>query len=60
MAAGEPMRVRAIHPAVEELTGETVASSTVRSCLVENLGGKTPRFERVGRGLYRTARSCGA
>jgi mRNA interferase RelE/StbE len=26
----------------------SIASSSVRSCLVENLGGKTPRFERVG------------
>lgn len=54
-AAGGPMQVRSIHAATEELTGGTVAWSTVRSCLVENLGGKTPRFERVGRGCYRIA-----
>jgi hypothetical protein len=60
MAAGEPMQVRAVHAAVEDLTGETVARSTVRSCLVTNLGGTTPRFERVGRGRYRIAHDCGA
>lgn len=54
-AASGPMQTQAIHAAVERLAGESIASSSVRSCLVENLGGKTPRFERVGHGRYRLA-----
>jgi len=56
IAADAPMQARAIHAAAEELTGEPVAWSSVKNCLVTNLGGTTPRFERVGRGRYRMAR----
>jgi hypothetical protein len=55
MAASGPMQARAIHAAATELTGESVGWSSVKSCLVEHLGGRTPRFERVGRGRYRIA-----
>jgi hypothetical protein len=53
-AASGTMQTQAIHAAVER-AGESIASSSVRSCLVESLGGKTPRFERVGRGRFRLA-----
>ncbi len=51
--ACEPMRVRAIHAAAEELVGESVSWSSVRNCVAANIGGETARFERVGRGRYR-------
>jgi HB1, ASXL, restriction endonuclease HTH domain len=54
-AAGEPMRTRMIHAAVEELVGEPVSWSSVKNCLASDVGGKSPRFERVGRGRYRLA-----
>ncbi|MGA8364023.1 MAG: hypothetical protein WB709_05835 [Solirubrobacteraceae bacterium] len=54
-AAGEPMRTRMIHAAVEELVGEPVSWSSVKNCLASDVGGRSPRFERVGRGLYRLA-----
>lgn len=49
--ADGPMRVRAIHAAVEVLRGESVASSSVKDCLASNArsGG---RFVRVARGRY--------
>jgi len=52
-AAGEPMRARKIHAAVEELVDEPVSWSSVKNCLASGVGGKSPRFERVGRGRYR-------
>jgi hypothetical protein len=52
-AAREPMRARMIHTTVEELVGEPVSWSSVKSCLASDVGGKSPRFERVGRGRYR-------
>jgi hypothetical protein len=52
-AAREPMRARMIHMAVEELVGEPVSGSSVKNCLASDVGGKSPRFERVGRGRYR-------
>jgi hypothetical protein len=54
-AAREPMRTRKIHAAVEELVGEPVPWSSVKNCLASDVGGKSPRFERVGRGRYRLA-----
>jgi hypothetical protein len=55
-AAGEPMRARMIHAAVEKLVGEPVSWSSVKNCLASRVGGRSPRFERVGRGRYRLAR----
>jgi hypothetical protein len=52
-AAREPMQARMIHAAVEELVGEPVSLSLVKNCLASDVGGKPPRFERVGRGRYR-------
>lgn len=49
----EPLQAIAIHAAAEELLGEPVAWSSVKNGLASNIGGKSPRFERVGRGLYR-------
>jgi hypothetical protein len=54
-AAREPMRARMIHTAVEELVGEPMSWSSVKNCLASDVGGKSPRFERVGRGRYRLA-----
>jgi hypothetical protein len=44
-----------IHAAVEELVGEPVSWSSVKNCLASDVGGKSARFERVGRGRYRLA-----
>jgi hypothetical protein len=52
-AAGGPMQTHAIHAATQRLTGESVASSSIRNCLASGLGEKSPRFERVGHGRYR-------
>jgi hypothetical protein len=54
-AAGEPMRTRMIHAATQYLVGEPVSWSSVKNCLASDVGGKSPRFERVGRGRYRLA-----
>jgi hypothetical protein len=55
--SAEPMRATAIHAAVEELLGEPVAWSSVKNGLASNISGKSPRFERVGRGRYRIRRT---
>jgi hypothetical protein len=53
--AREPMRTRTIHTAVEELVGEPVSWSSVKNCLAADVSGRSPRFERGGRGRYRMA-----
>jgi len=50
--AGEPMRAREIHRAVERELGETVSWSSIANCLARNTGGVASRFERVGVGRY--------
>jgi hypothetical protein len=54
-AAGRPMRARAIHAAAEKLVGEPVSRSSVKNCLSAGVRSGSPRFERVGHGLYRYA-----
>jgi len=52
--AGEPMRARELHSAVEEELGETVPWSSIGNCLARNSAGPATRFERVGYGRYRS------
>jgi hypothetical protein len=52
-SSAEPMQAIAVHAAVEEMLGEPVVWSTTKNALASNVGGKAPRFERVGRGRYR-------
>jgi hypothetical protein len=49
----EPMRVKDIHAAVEELLGEPVRWKSVKASLAANVAGPSPRFIRVARGRYR-------
>jgi hypothetical protein len=53
-AADKPMQAQAIHRAVTQLAGEPVSWSSVRNCLAEGVKSRSPRFERVGHGRYRT------
>ncbi len=48
-----PMDVGDTHTAVEERLGHPVSRDSVNSCLSTGARGPAPRFERVGRGLYR-------
>ena len=52
-AAKEPMQARMIYVAALELVGERLSWSSVRNCLASDVGGRSPRFERVGHGRYR-------
>jgi hypothetical protein len=46
------MRAREIHRAAEELLGQPVEWSSVRSALAACVNGNEPRFRRLRRGLY--------
>jgi hypothetical protein len=48
----EPMRVRDIHAAVEELLGYSVSSGSVKNWLAKNAQGERPLFVRLARGRY--------
>lgn len=50
--AGEPMRVRDIHAAVEDRLGVSVPVSSVNCWLSQNTKGRQPRLVRLGRGRY--------
>jgi hypothetical protein len=52
--AGKPMRAREIHATAEQLAGEPLLWSSVKGTLAAYAEGSNPRFERIGRGLYRT------
>jgi hypothetical protein len=54
-SAGEELRARDIHAAVEVLLGQTVTASSVKNCLAVNCRGDDAPFERVGHGRYRLA-----
>lgn len=57
----EPMQaIAAVHAAVEELLGEPVVWSSIKNALASNVGGESPRFERVGHGRYRLRQADGA
>jgi hypothetical protein len=49
---GEPMRPKDIHAAVEAALGESVASSSIKTALVANALGSSPRLVRVAPGRY--------
>jgi hypothetical protein len=48
----EPMQVRDIHAAVEEMLGEAVAASSIKNALAGNVSGESRRFVRVAKGWY--------
>jgi hypothetical protein len=58
--AGEPMRAREIHAAACELFGEPLLWESVKGALAANLTGEHPRFRRVRRGVYQTAKDVTA
>ena len=51
--AGEPMRAREIHAAVEQLAGGPLRWTSVKAALAANAEVDEARFERVRRGYYR-------
>ena len=54
--AEEPLRVREIHAAAEQLAGEPLLWKSVKAALAVNAEGNDARFERVKRGYYRMSR----
>jgi hypothetical protein len=54
--AGDPMQVREIHAAAEQLAGEPLLWKSVKAALAVNAEGDEARFERVRRGHYRIKR----
>jgi hypothetical protein len=54
-AAADPLRVRAIHAAVEGLLGERVPYSTVKDALSAHSGRGDRRFCRTRGGCYELA-----
>lgn len=51
-SSGQPMFVREIHAAVEQLLGEAVPSSSVKEALSAHTHGGDGRFLRIRRGCY--------
>jgi len=51
--AGNPMQVREIHAAAEQLAGEPLLWKSVKAALAVNADGEEARFERIRRGYYR-------
>ena len=49
----DPMQVREIHAAAEQLAGEPLLWTSVKAALAANVEGDEARFERVRRGYYR-------
>lgn len=49
----EPMRVRDIHAAVEDLIGRHVSISAVKNWLAKNVRGEGAQVVRLGHGRYR-------
>ena len=54
--AGNPMQVREIHAAAEQLAGEPLLWKSVKAALAANVTGEHPRFRRVRHGVYQIAR----
>jgi len=46
------MRAKDIHAAVEASLGTSVAWSSVKTALADNVSGASPRFVRIARGRY--------
>jgi hypothetical protein len=51
--AGDPMQVREIHAAAEQLAGEPLRWTSVKAALAACADGSEARFKRVRRGNYR-------
>jgi hypothetical protein len=54
--AEEPMRAREIHAAAEQLAGEPLRWTSVKSALSAGVTGEKPHFGRVRHGVYQLAR----
>jgi hypothetical protein len=54
------MWIREIHAAAEELAGEPLLWTSVKAALAAGTAGKSPRFQRICRGVYETAKSVNA
>ena len=54
--AEEPMRAREIHAAAEQLAGEPLRWTSVKSALSAGVAGEKPHFRRVRHGVYQLAR----
>lgn len=50
--SAEPMSLRDVHMACEELLARQVPYNTVKDCVHKHSRGKVPIFKRVRRGLY--------
>ena len=57
--AGNPMQVRDIHAAAEQLAGKPLLWKSVKAALAVNAEGEDARFERVRRGYYRIKECVG-
>jgi hypothetical protein len=55
-ASDVPVRLAAIHAAVEAVLGQAVSKESVCWCLRTGCGGDKPRFERALYGYYRLVR----
>jgi len=51
--AGNPMQVREIHAAAEQVAGEPLLWRSVKAALAVNAEGEEARFKRARRGYYR-------
>ena len=54
--AEQPMRVREIHAAAQEIVGKTLLRTSVKAALAVGTTGRSPRFQRVRHGVYQSAR----
>ncbi len=50
---GSAMQAKAVHAGVEGLMEQPVRWATVKVLLAANVGGTSPRFQKVSRGKYR-------
>ena len=57
-AASEPMRVKDVHAAVEQVLAAAISKDSVNSCLSTGARGNAPRFERTQEGWYRLKQSA--
>lgn len=51
----EPMQAKDIHKSVEATLGEPVAASSIKTALIANTSGRSPRLVRVAPGRYALA-----
>jgi hypothetical protein len=53
----ESMQAKEVHAAVEAMLGQRVCWSSVKAALAAGIGGPSPRFVRVAKGLYQLAQT---